>query len=60
LESLKGNKSIAKQLNESMKHILQESNAENPRVNIRKATHLNNNMMLLSSIDGNLNECDQE
>jgi hypothetical protein len=60
LESLKGNKSIAKQLNESMKHILQESNAESPRVNIRKATHLNNNMMLLSSIDGNLNECDQE
>jgi hypothetical protein len=60
LESLKGNKSAAKNLNKSVKHILKESDAENPRANTRKATHLNNNTMLLSSIDGNLSECDKE
>jgi hypothetical protein len=60
LESLKGNKSAAKKLNESVKNILQESDAESPRASTRRTINLNNNSMLLSSIDGNLNECDKE
>jgi hypothetical protein len=60
LESLKGNKSAAKNLNKSVKHILKESDAESPRASTRRTINLNENTMLLPSINQNLNECDKE